>query len=175
MATLAEYVGSRDDYENMGTGAINAQSFQVTSNGTATAVEINGSKGNSASGTFKIEIRSTSPTGTVLGTTGTITTSSSSLAAFNAGGVDMFTSFSLTAGASLTTGVTYYFVLTALSGSASDEVRWNCDTTSPSYAGGSVVDASGTPSTGRDKLFRVTSTDPTGPTTVKTLNGISAI
>jgi len=159
MATLTAYDTSysRDDYENMGTGAEYIQSFQLSAVGTATAVEINGSRGNAASGTFKVEIRTAYNSG-VIATTGTLTTTSA-LPAFNSGGVDTFTSLSLTVGVELTAGVTYFMAVTALTGSASDEIRWNTDTTSPSYSGGSVINPStGATDTTRDKVFRVTGT-----------------
>lgn len=150
MAILTSYEGSNDDLENMGTAATIGQSFQIPATGTVTSVSIYGARGNSSSGTFKVEIVATSMTGTVLTTTGTLT-SSSALTAY-AGGAQ-WNEFAVTA-VELTGGTTYYMKLTALSGSSNDEVRWSVDTTSPSYTEGSYYSGS-TANTGRDRNFRV--------------------
>jgi hypothetical protein len=151
MGILTSYEGSNDDFENMGTGAYVGQSFQIPDNSPVVAVSIYGARGNASSGTFKVEILSGNiATGTVLTTTGTLT-SSSALTTY-AGGAQ-WNQFAVTT-VNLSSGTTYFLKLTALSGSANDEVRWSVDTTSPSYAGGSSYNGA-TANTSRDRNFRV--------------------
>jgi len=130
-----EYAGSNDNYENTGTttnGANVGQSFQIPSDASVYACAIWGSRGNAASGTFKIELLSGSYAGTVIATTGTLTTTS----VLSAYGSPAWNAISFTAPVALSGATTYYLKLTVISGSATDEIRWSEDTTSPSYAYG---------------------------------------
>lgn len=155
-AVLTSYSGSRDDYTNFGTGGQLSQSFQIQANGLIKACQINGSRGSASSGTFKLEIRSTSPTGTVLATTGTL--NSNLLPAYNAAGVDIWASFDFTTPFAGTSGVTYFLVFTAVTGHVGDELRWNVDTTSPTYSYGSLYSII-TAVPGRDALFSIDGQD----------------
>lgn len=151
MATLTEYFGSENDYENAGISSpTSGQSFQVDMNGTATSIGFIGSAGNTASGTFKFEIKTGSTEGTVIATTGSLNTTAT-LSAFGSGTLNQV---NLTAGVSLSTGVDYYLVLTPLTGSSNDEVRWTVDTTAPTYANGSYY-SSITATTSKDRCFAI--------------------
>lgn len=152
MAVLTNYAGSRDDYSNFGTSTTYSQSFQLTTASQVTAVQFNGSRGAGSSGTFKMELKSGSPTGTVLATTGTL--NSTVLPAYNAGGVDSLNSFTLVTPVLLAISTTYFLVVTPLTGSAADELRWNLDNTSPSYTTGNFYTAS-TSVPGTDTLFSI--------------------
>lgn len=151
MAYLTSYEGSNDDFENQGTASTCAQSFQVDSNGDAGSVSIYGSRGNASSGTFKLEIKTGATDGTVIATTGTL--NSTVLSAYD--GSPAWNEVSLTSSIALTTGTTYYLVLTCLTGSSNDEVRWSVDTTSAGYANGASWTGTTIQST-RDKNFRIT-------------------
>jgi hypothetical protein len=148
--TATSYEGSNDDFENNGTGATAGQSFQVSSSYSITSVSIYGSRGNSSSGTFKIEIKTGSPTGTVVATTGTL--SSSTLSAYS--GTPSWNQISLIGSVTLTPGITYYLVATSVTGSSNDEIRWSVDATTPSYTGGSYYSGT-TADTARDRSFRI--------------------
>jgi hypothetical protein len=157
MALLTYYSGSNDDFENNGTTSATAgQSFQVDSNGTCSHVAIYGARGNTASGTFKVELKTGSPTGTVIATTGTLTTTST-LTLFANG--PMWNWLALTTPVALTTGTTYYMVATSLTGSTNDEIRWSVDNTSPSYANGTYYDGS-TADSGKDRSFGISTLAP---------------
>lgn len=158
MAILTNYEGSNDDYENGGTVAGRGQSFSVPSDSSCTSISIYGSAGAAASGTTRFSIHSTSMTGTELvGKTITTTTLSGY-------GSPVWNEITFDSPVNLTGGVTYYLKVLSLTGSASDELRWSTDTSSPSYASGGAwyatsgdtgwVDHSGT----RDKNFRVNGT-----------------
>jgi hypothetical protein len=150
MAILTSYEGSNDDYQNQGTSAVVAQSFKLPNAATVTHVSIYGSRGNSASGTFKIELVSGSYAGTVIATTGTLTTTSS----LTAYGSPQWNELALSSSVALDAATSYWMKVTAISGSANDEVRWSTDTTSPSYADGAQW-INGTEYTGRDSNFRI--------------------
>lgn len=149
MSFLASYEGSNDDYENNGTAATAGQSFQVLANGKCPSFQFWGSKGNGATGTFKFELKTGSPTGTVIATTGTLNTS-----VLSAYGTPAWNSLLWTTPVDLVTGTTYYLVYTALSGSSNDESRWSVDTTSSSYASGEAYNGS-VARTGTDRSFRI--------------------
>lgn len=181
MAVLTSYAGSRDNYTNFGTADALAQSFQIQTNSIIRSCKINGSRGSASSGTFKLEIRSTSPTGTVLATTGVL--NSNVLPAYNASGVDILTSFDFTTPYSASLGVTYFLVFTAVTGHVGDELRWNIDTTSPSYSYGNFYISSTSYPT-RDALFSIdgqdvpllgtTSYDNLSQTSVRVLGEVTA-
>lgn len=168
MATLTSYVGSRDDYVNFGTGSTLGQSFQIPITSQVIGCAFNGSRGSTSSGTFKIEIKSTSPTGTVLATTGTL--NSTVLTPYNAAGVDSLNAFTFTTPVTLSAGVTYYLIITAISGSGGDEIRWNNDNTSPTYTAGNVFTGS-TSVPGNDALFSIEGNQ--GP--ILTTNAVTSI
>jgi hypothetical protein len=160
MAVLTSYEGSNDDFENTGTSSGTAgQSFKLPSASQVTSISIYGARGNTASGTFKVEIVATSMTGTVLTTTGTLTTTAT-LTTY-AGGAQ-WNEISVTP-VNLDASTTYFLRLTAVTGSTNDEVRWSTDTTSPSYADGTSWRGTTQQST-RDKNFRINGTVSAGAT-----------
>lgn len=150
MAYLTSYEGSNDDFENQGTGATATQSFNVDVAGTTGSVEFYGSRGNASSGTFKFELKTTSPTGTVIATTGTL--NSTVLTAYD--GNPSWQVLQLVTPVALSLDVDYFLVLTCESGSANDEVRWSVDTTSPGYVRGQSYTGTTAQAT-RDKNFRI--------------------
>ena len=166
--TTTSYEGSNDDYENNGSTATAGQSFQIQTNAFITGISIYGSRGNLQSGTFKVEIKDTSTTGTVLATTGTLTTST----ALSVYGSPAWNDLTLSSGVLLAKDTTYYLVLTTLTGSASDEVRWSTDTTSPSYAYGQYWSGA-TGTSGKDRNFRIYTTYNTTTKAYYPLNGNS--
>lgn len=170
MATLTSYEGSNDDYENTGTTSFRAMGFQFqTTDASVTGASFFGSKGNGATGTFKVILVSTLG-GSELATTGTLNTST--LTAFGANDWNPVTFTVPYAG---TFDTQYHIVVMPLSGSTSDEVRWSADTTSPTYAYGtsatSTDNVTWTPQATIDRNFRVTGTvNGGGPTNLKSLN-----
>lgn len=154
MIVLTQYDGSVDDSWNFGTTASEAQGFQVPSATNCTGFEIRGSRGNSASGTtFTIEVRSgASPT------SGTLVYSEqfdlTEIPAYTAS--PTFYSLKFATPVALAAGTQYYLRQIADGGSASDELRWSVDTTSPSYASGAQWSGA-TENTGRDHNFRILS------------------
>lgn len=151
-AVVTKYEGSNDDYENSGTNGTAGQSVTPMGDCSSTGVDIYGSRGNGATGTFKIELKTGSVTGTVVATTGTLNTSQ-----LTAYGSPAWNRFDWQTPVTLAAGTTYYIVMTALSGSATDEFRWSVDTTSPAYAGGTSWNGT-TQGTGRDRNFRLLGT-----------------
>lgn len=131
---LENYEGSNDDSNNNGTtSTYQGQSFQIPNNATVCGFSFYGGKGTVGTqpGTFKVEIKTGSVTGTVIATTGSVSTS----------GMNDYTSpqwnkIEFTTPVDLTAGTTYYLVVTSLTGSINDVTRMYVDTTSPSYSGG---------------------------------------
>lgn len=164
---LTNYEGSNDDYENGGTNANRAQSFQFqTNNATISGISLYGSKGSLSSGTFKFVLRSGSASGTEVASTGTITTSN-----LSSYGSPAWNTMTFTTPYSALKDTTYWLVLICLTGSTSDEVRWSTDTTSPSYSYGSRYyatsgDTGWTQDTTRDYNFAIYGT-PVSEDTVK--------
>jgi len=151
MATLTSYEGSNNDLQNFGVTTTAGQSFQVTA-GTASQIAFWGCAGLSASGTFKFEIKTTSVTGTVIATTGTLTTTST-LTAYNP--TPVWQTLNLVTPVALSAATTYYLVGTAVSGSSTDEVRWSVDTAG-TYPSGQFYDGT-TPAGTADRNFRILS------------------
>ena len=166
------YAGSNDDYENIGTGATyhRAQGFKVPSNITCTGAMLYGSAGSGASGTFSLSIYSGTNPGDTLVYTETYTT----LSVLSAYGSPIWNSIKFTTPPSLTSGTQYYLRVIPLTGSATDEVRWSNDTTSPSYSDGamwSIPAGSWVEDTGKDKNFAIRGTSAaSGPTNLKSLD-----
>jgi hypothetical protein len=156
MAVLTSYEGSNNDYENGGTGGYRAQSFQIQNNANISGVSIYGSKGNGATGTFKIILVSTLG-GAELATTGTLNTST-----LTTYGLPDWNAVTFSTPYSATKDTTYYLVVRPLSGSVSDEVRLSLDNTSPSYSYGSKWDSTDNvtwaETSGSDYNFRVSGT-----------------
>lgn len=130
MAYLTSYEGSNNDYENGGTGVYRAQSFQVQNGATITGCSFWGSKGSLSSGTFKFILVSTLG-GSELATTGSINSST-----LTAHGSPDWNAVTFTTPYDVAANTTYYIVLVSLTGSATDEVRWSLDNTSPTYSYG---------------------------------------
>lgn len=151
MATLTSYEGSNDDYENNGTSSNHpGQSFQFqTSDGIITGCSIYGGQGSSASGTCKVELKTTSPTGTVVATTGTFNTNT-----LTAYGTPQWNDLTFSTPYSATKDTTYYLVFTAVTGSTTNETRWSVDQTSPTYSYGKYYLGS-TPNANYDRNFRI--------------------
>lgn len=156
------YEGSADDISNMGTTAPIGQSFKVPVNTTVCGFSFYGGKGTVGTqpGTFKVEIRDAF-NGTILATTGTL--NSSSFADWTS---PAWYKVEFTTPVALTAGTQYYLVMTALTGSTNDCMRWALDNTSPSYADGSFWSGTGagTANTSLDCLFRIHGTTGGGPT-----------
>lgn len=161
MAILTSYEGSNNDYENGGTVAGRAQSFKIPSDASVTSISIYGSRGNGASGTTRFSIWTgvtTSSPGTEVGGK---TVNSTTLSTY---GTPAWNEIVFDTPLNLTAGVQYWLKVISVTGSASDEIRWSTDTTSPTYADGGAwyatsgdtgwVDYTGT----RDKNFRVSGT-----------------
>lgn len=137
------YQGNVNDYQNGGTGGNRAVSFKVLQDVTIEKVAMYATRGNAASGTFKLEILSgnvQTSLGTVLATTGTQNTTS--LAAYGQANL-AFTDFTLTTPVALTAGTQYYLKLTCLTGSGSDEVRWSFSNPASYLNGNAFIAASG--------------------------------
>lgn len=137
------YQGNTNDYQNGGTSGNRAVSFKVLQNVTIEKVAMYATRGNGATGTFKLEILSgnvQTSLGTVLATTGTQNTTS--LAAYGQANL-AFTDFTLTTPVALTAGTVYYLKLTCLTGSGSDEVRWSFSNPASYLNGNAFIAASG--------------------------------
>lgn len=169
MAVLTNYEGSNDDYENIGTSDNyrRAQAFQLALASTVTSVSFWGSKGNGASGTFEVRITSgASPDSTVIYTE---TFNTSSLSAF---GSPAWNELTLATPQNLSASTTYYLEIHPLTGSATDEVRWSRDTTSPTYSSGSnwsKSTGSWVEVTGSDENFRISGSSSTNVTVSATV------
>lgn len=154
------YQGNTNDYQNGGTSGNRAVSFKVLQNVTIEKVAMYATRGNGATGTFKLEILSgnvQTSLGTVLATTGTQNTTS--LAAYGQANL-AFTDFTLTTPVALTAGTEYYLKLTCLSGSSNDETRWSFSNPKSYLNGNAYIAASGdttwTSYTGQQYGFRLT-------------------
>ncbi len=154
MAIITNYEGSNDDYMNIGTAAAVAQGFQVTGDYTVTSISIFGGRGAASSGTFLLEICSGAKDSAAL-TSQTVTTST--LTAF---GSAAWNEITLITPIDVVSGIQYFLRIDPQTGSASDEIRWSTDSTSPSYSNGTQWILSPKPSTwteytSRDGLFRI--------------------
>jgi len=169
---LTEYLGSNDDYSNIGTGATypQAQGFKVPSNSTCTGAMIYGSKGNTSSGTFSLSIYS----GADPATTSVYSETFTSATVLSTYGSPIWNCIKFATPPSLTSGTQYYLRVIALTGSAADEVRWSLDTTSGSYADGARWTYNGSvwaESSTIDCNFGILGTvSASGPTNLKSLN-----
>lgn len=126
---VLQFKGDLNDYNNTGTVGSFGVKFIVLNDVTVDNVGIYATRGNGASGTFKIGIYSGSPAiGTLVAETSTMTTTSN-LPAYGSSNL-AWSDFDLTTPASLVKGTTYYLIVTAVTGSSSDEIRLQRDTTS---------------------------------------------
>jgi len=139
MATLTEYLGSVDDTFNFGTANIIAMGFKIPAGATITGWGIVGSRGNNATaGTFRVEVYE----GSGNPNAGTLILSEdydrTVLPTYTASPTLQSFVFGTPSGV-LTGGSTqYYLVITPLTGSSNDCVRWSTDNTSPTYADGNT-------------------------------------
>lgn len=174
MAVLTNYEGSNDDYENIGTGDVyrRAQSFQLALASTVSSVSFWGSKGNGATGTFEIRITTgAAPDASVIYTE---TFNTSVLSAY---GSPAWNELTLTTPQNLSASTTYYLEIHPLTGSATDEIRWAKDTTSPSYASGACWQkntGSWVENTSLDENFRISGSSSTDVTVSATVVSVTA-
>lgn len=163
-------VGSGYDYENGGSNRNRGQSFEIQVNASVTKIGIQGSRGNGASGTTKIQLLSGSMTGTVLAEK-TVTTTSA-FPVFDGSSpynVD-WTYFIFDTPVNLVANTKYYIKMIN-TGSGNDEVRWVTKINNLTYSyGGAWVAGSGQDggwvdySSTRDKGFRVYGIESSGVT-----------
>ena len=157
MAIQTSYEGSNDDFENSGTTGYTAQGFKVPSNCSCNSISISGSRGSGSSGTFAMEIYSgAAPDSTLVQTE---TFNSTVLSAYDAN--PHWDEVVFTTPVNLVAGTQYYARFRSVTGSATDELRWSTDTTSPSYADGTswvFTAAVWTQQSTRCKNFRVNGT-----------------
>ena len=136
-SVLTSYEGSNDDSNNNGTSSpTQGQSFQITTNATICAFSFYGGRGTDGTqpGTYQVEIKSGGFYGTVLATTGSLSTS----------GMNLYTSpawnkVEFTSPIALMAATTYTIVITSLTGSTNDVTRMYLDNTSASYSGGNFI------------------------------------
>lgn len=152
-APLTQYLGSIDDSYNYGTTVAEIQSFQVLQPCIISGVSFYGTKGNLSSGsTFTVNIRDSTYNGTILKTQ---TFNTSILPAF----VDppvAFVNLDFTTGFIITDPTkTYFLEIVCNNGSATDEIRWSLDNTSPAYAGGTKWNSLGVQDTAKDHNFSI--------------------
>lgn len=135
MAVLYEYYNTGDDDDQpVGNGGNYkcSQSFTPSITHIIKSIKIRAWRQGTLTGTFTVNICSTSQTGTVLATG---TYDASSLTTSSPGD---WIEITLGAGATLTASTKYWITLIA-SYSAGNSVRWRFDITSPSYAGGNAL------------------------------------
>ena len=180
MAVLAEYLGSVDDTLNFGTSARVAMGFKVPAGATIEGWGIVGSRGvPSTAGTFRVSIYETisgnPDSGTLIKsedydrTVLPVYTTSPTLQ-----------SFTLTSPTGPLTGGTtqYYMMITNLTGSASDNLRWSWDTTSPTYPDGNswaFFSGSWNSYASIDSNFQITGTEASGGFTKPNYLGFSRL
>jgi len=137
--------------ENLGTTSGSyTQSFKVPTDTDVCAMSFYGGKGTVGTqpGTYKFEIRTAPNSGSILATTGTLSTAG--MAAYT---VPAWHDLAFSAPVTLTAGTQYYLYLKALSGSTNDVIRWFLDTTG-SYTDG-VFYRNASAFSGQDMNFRL--------------------
>jgi hypothetical protein len=181
MATLTSYDDTVSNTLNFGTSDTpnRAQGFKIAADSVIEAIGIKGSRGNNATaGTFRVRIYeggSTPAAGTLVADE---TFSRDVLPVYTLTPTMQTVTFT-TPTASLTGGSTqYYLLITILTGSTNDCLRWSADNTSPSYANGSlwIGLTSGDELTAWDHNFAIYGTTGGGatPTPLRMLMGMGS-